>query len=738
VASETEYKDLIAFNDRFTGVEAFERAYGAYRRACADDDIAQMLRERPIFLKQLETAKARKEFLTQQSAQIAINQQRLDDDAAVVQHEGLANFVDNQTQIAIADLKTRLRQLHEMAPAKRGDISATLGVFATRIGDIDTAIAWARVEKSKAEQTRRMVVENEGAARRVLGAATSVDLRPAFDEQFAKSTNELIDRFRKLENIELWAIPERQEDIAAATRKLEALQQQISEVQTRYDKVKRLDERRQSVMQGLSAALREFSRPEIRDKLSTDGVRIAVDEPKSQLDVLAGLDAKPLLSRPDYGETLASADETLGKIAQFKADAAKVSELSAGLRSLTGKIDERERHLLDAPTADQLDNLNKSVKGLNATKIPLPPESRHQLEDTSTSLRQLETTVDAVMDQEEKRLLVRTLPNHSGAWQLKFDKDKLTDEERVQALTQAEGTQAKYDVVIVCESRGAELRISAFEPRGTEGKKIPWNVDDTGAPYELSAYKRIRIRIDAKPTFSARFNMQAYGNEGRVDLKEEFENLARSSRFVFGDVFPEDQVEVMTAFPDQFSRLCQLLMQQSPTLPTPSMIRTAPDRRAKTDEEPAQVHASAMAGLQSVSGVKFPNAFAYWSAQACQRGSGWTGGDDFEYFRGWASPLPSCDLLNSECQRELDKHIFAGTVLSPADRKTVVGHRFCPGNVNGGCYNADTGEFHDKGGRHQPGNDLKDDMPREKVETFLKTLPERCPRTIAGYFNGAR
>jgi hypothetical protein len=29
-------------------------------------------------------------------------------------------------------------------------------------------------------------------------------------------------------------------------------------------------------------------------------------------------------------------------------------------------------------------------------------------------------------------------------------------------------------------------------------------------------------------------------------------------------------------------------------------------------------------------------------------------------------------------------------------------------------------------------------MPREEVENFLKTLPERCPRTIAGYFNGAR
>ena len=366
-------------------------------------------------------------------------------------------------------------------------------------------------------------MENEGAAKRVLGAATNVDLRPAFDEQFAKSTNELIDRFRELENIELWAIPERQEDITAATRKLEELQQQIPEAQARYDQAKRLDERRQSVIERLSVGLREFSQPENRDRLSTDGVRIAIDEVRSELDVLSELDGKPLLARSDYRETLSAADETLGRIAQFKADAAKISELSGGLRALTGKVDERGRHLLDAVTSAQLVNLNNSVKALNAAKIPLASESRRQLANSSTSLRQLESTVDGVMDGEEKRLLVRNLPARSGAWQFKFDTDKLTDEERVQALADAEGTQAKYELMIVCRSRAPELLISAFETVGTEGKKIPWNIDDVGPPYEPSAYKRIRLRIDTNPAFTARLNMHGYGNEGRMNLKEEFE-----------------------------------------------------------------------------------------------------------------------------------------------------------------------------------------------------------------------
>ena len=124
---------------------------------------------------------------------------------------------------------------------------------------------------------------------------------------------------------------------------------------------------------------------------------------------------------------------------------------------------------------------------------------------------------------------VRNLPARSGAWQFKFDTDKLTDEERVQALAHAEGTQAKYELMIVCRSRAPELLISALETVGTEGKKIPWDIDDVGPPNEPSAYKRIRLRIDTNPAFTARLHMHGYRNEGRMDLKEEFENSSHAA-----------------------------------------------------------------------------------------------------------------------------------------------------------------------------------------------------------------
>ena len=55
--------------------------------------------------------------------------------------------------------------------------------------------------------------------------------------------------------------------------------------------------------------------------------------------------------------------------------------------------------------------------------------------------------------------------------------------------------------------------------------------------------------------------MRGYINQGQVKPTDraQFEKLLHSSRLVFSDVFPDEQVEVATAFPIQFSRLCELL-----------------------------------------------------------------------------------------------------------------------------------------------------------------------------------
>jgi hypothetical protein len=114
-------------------------------------------------------------------------------------------------------------------------------------------------------------------------------------------------------------------------------------------------------MQKLSAASLEFSQPESRKRLSTDGVRIATDDVKSSLESLSKLDDIPLLSRPDYSAALTAANQTLSQLVQFEADIARVSELSDAASELNGKVAQSGRRL-DGQTSAQLANLNTTVR----------------------------------------------------------------------------------------------------------------------------------------------------------------------------------------------------------------------------------------------------------------------------------------------------------------------------------------------------------------------------------------
>ena len=189
---------------------------------------------------------------------------------------------------------------------------------------------------------------------------------------------------------------------------------------------------------------------------------------------------------------------------------------------------------MDNSTSSQLAALNTTVRTLSAAKIPLALDGRRQLTEVQNLLGQLESSVDAVMDREEKRVLIRELPRRSGGWAFRFDIDKIADEEHARAVGSVGGSQAKYELVVSCRSRSPEFLISTFESGGTQSKRIPWNID-LGA----GAYQIIRLRIDSNPAFSAPLVMHGYGNQGQVELGAEFLNLhpqfsARGCRYISG------------------------------------------------------------------------------------------------------------------------------------------------------------------------------------------------------------
>ena len=643
-ASAAEYKDLSAFNDRYTGVEALDRAYAAYRQAFEDVDIARMIRERPAMLQVLEQARARKQLLTQQSAQISRYEQTLSDLATALDREFLTAFADQQMRLGLDELKHELQQLGQSPPAnrgdisvkleiidtrvrgiesavdrgrarkqlltqqsaqisryeqtlsdftvnldrealrrffdqraqellsdlgkelrqldqtepwKRGDISSKLDTIAKRIRDVDMALRAARSEKATAEQIRMSLVEDESATRHLIERAASDELKAALDERFVNSANQLINRLRELESLDLWILHGNQEQVVTAKTELEALQKRVSDAQIKYDRAKRFDEMRRTVMQKASTALSEFAQPEDQGKLSSDGLNI-IAKLKAQFDVLSGFDAVPLVIRPDYSDPVMAAEDALDRIQAFKAEMRQVSVVISDLKKLNISIDERGRELLDASASSELAKLINITRTLSAAKIPLSPEGHRQLMEARTVLANLEHSVYAVMDREEKRIRIRELPTRSGAWAFRFDTDKMTDQERVQAVGHVEGSQAKYELSIVCRRSGPEFLITTFEHAGTAPKRIPWDIN-SAVPS-----KRVRLRIDSNRAFAAQFLMHGYGNHGEVrpaDMSAEFKGLLDSSRLVFADIFEDEQVEVATNYPPSFRRLCELIGQ---------------------------------------------------------------------------------------------------------------------------------------------------------------------------------
>jgi uncharacterized protein len=397
------YHNLTTYNDRYNGIDSFAAAFADYSRAASDDNIAEMIRRRPAFLKETDVATARKELLTQQSAQIGTYQKTLVDIEASVQHDGLTKLLETDAANNIAELRTNLERLAQTAPAKRGNIAADLDATGKRIRDIDVVVTSARAAKGQIDEIRRKLTEQEAAAKQMLEAATSEQLQPAFNDQFTASIQTLIGRLDTLALLDQQSLREKREDITDALRNVNQFQETLSAARAKYELAQRSDEKRRSEMQKLSAALKDFSRSENHDKLSQKGLLIT-DQIQAELHDLSQLDGKPLLVRRDYGEVLTAADQTLGEADTLRTEIVDILQLTTDLKSINDRIGKRGQQLLDASTSSRLQDLSVSVRELGAAKIPLSDDERQKLAGARPNLRQLQSTIDDAMDREERRL----------------------------------------------------------------------------------------------------------------------------------------------------------------------------------------------------------------------------------------------------------------------------------------------------------------------------------------------
>ncbi len=197
------------------------------------------------------------------------------------------------------------------------------------------------------------------------------------------------------------------------------LENQLSDARARYERAKRLDGMRRTVMQKTAGVLSEFTQLEKQGKLGNEGLTV-IESLSSFQDTLSGFDSVRLINRPDYSETLAATDSALTKIEKIKAEINQVTKLANDLKQLNSKINRRGQHLIDGPTSSRIAEIAKSVSTLTAAKLPLPSETHPQLEKTGAGLRNLEDQIDDIMDREEIGLLRREMPSRSGVWRFRL------------------------------------------------------------------------------------------------------------------------------------------------------------------------------------------------------------------------------------------------------------------------------------------------------------------------------
>ena len=127
----------------------------------------------------------------------------------------------------------------------------------------------------------------------------------------------------------------------------------------------------------------------------------------------------------------------------------------------------------------------------------------------------------------------------SGKWTMTYIVDKMTDEASVRAVSVAEGEQARYQSTFVCKPGGPELTIVTFDKGRDDGKGVPWDI--VGPVGDGNKFMRIRINSD--PAIRTILVQQGYINQGQVIPPDEvLPKISRSTRLVFADVFPDDQI----------------------------------------------------------------------------------------------------------------------------------------------------------------------------------------------------
>jgi hypothetical protein len=172
--------------------------------------------------------------------------------------------------------------------------------------------------------------------------------------------------------------------------------------QAKYDRAKALDDRRRSALANITPIIAYFSPSEIRNRISNESGLI-ITSLNGQRDDLSRLDFVKLNERPDYVTVLSTTEDAVTKLQQLRAEIDQVDQLLADFRKLQERINARGQNLLDNQSSSQFKELSESTMFLKRENLPLTADAHKKLVQSQSIFVNLDSTIDAVMDQEEKR-----------------------------------------------------------------------------------------------------------------------------------------------------------------------------------------------------------------------------------------------------------------------------------------------------------------------------------------------
>jgi hypothetical protein len=326
----------------------------------------------------------------------------------------------------------------------------------------------------------------------------------------------------------------------------------VATAEAKLGRLKTIDERRRHLISDIQKVLANYATRDLKNRLSTAG-NGAMRRLEAKRLELSAVENVPLVDRPDLEKVLSEVEGDVTALQQFKDVIVQIDGLSANLSSLENKVTARGRRLLNDASNTELTEIEGVVRALVVARGPLAPEQSQQITITKEKIAELASSIDSIMDNSERLVLADSFPFRSGDWTMMYVVDKITDEKSAQALMTVEGSQAKYQVTLSCRESGLEFLVAAFEKNSDQGKIIPW---------EIFLARQVRVRFDSNLAFNAVLQRHGYGNVGQIGaatFTSQFKDILNSGRMVIGDIFPGEQLEIVTRLPEKFRRICILL-----------------------------------------------------------------------------------------------------------------------------------------------------------------------------------